>query len=176
MATTPSWLSCLKPHISWAFGQLRHFNFSGPGATAFVLSQEGDIRPPFFVYGKAGPTVLATPRPWGAAPNPAAFEKAGKTFTFLHPTQARATCSPLSASPGALKRRSRLPPRSVLNGPRRGPGPRLESAGTAPRLENPGTGRGRASAARTGAAVAAAPKRELRTQALGCNLGEGMLQ
>ena len=33
MATTPSWLSCLKPHVSWVFGQLRHFNFSGPGAT-----------------------------------------------------------------------------------------------------------------------------------------------
>ena len=33
MATTPSWLSCLKPHISWVFGQLRHFNFFGPGAT-----------------------------------------------------------------------------------------------------------------------------------------------
>ena len=54
MATTPSWLSCLKPHVSWVFGQLRHFNFSGPGATAFVLSQEGDIRPPFFEVWEGG--------------------------------------------------------------------------------------------------------------------------
>ena len=29
-------------------------------------------------------------RPWGSAPNPAAFEKAGKTFTCLSQTQARA--------------------------------------------------------------------------------------
>ena len=142
MATTPSWLSCLKPHVFWVFGQLRHFNFSGPGATGFVLSQEGDIRPPFFVYGKAGPTVLATPLgPWSSAPHLAAFEKAGKTFTCLYltrarafqlapltpssaalkaafascpvrpRTQARAACQPFPASSAAPKRRARLVPR-----------------------------------------------------------------
>ena len=55
-------------------------------------------------------------------------------------------------TPPPQKRRSRLPPRSVLNGPHRGPGPRIEC---------PGTGRGRALAVSTGAAVAAAPKRGL---------------
>ena len=29
-----------------------HFLIPGPGATAFVLSQEGDIRPPFFGVGE----------------------------------------------------------------------------------------------------------------------------
>ena len=98
MATTPSWLSCLKPHISWVFRQLGHFNFSGPGATAFVLSQEGDIRPPFFevwegrTYGPCNPG-----RSWGFTPNPTTFEKVDETFTFLSQTQARA-CEPAALS------------------------------------------------------------------------------
>ena len=29
-------------------------------------------------------------RPWDAVPHPATFEKVDETFTFLHPTQARA--------------------------------------------------------------------------------------
>ena len=46
-------------------------------------------------------------RPWSSAPHLAAFEKAGKTFTFLSQTQARAACQPPSENPAALKRRAR---------------------------------------------------------------------
>ena len=47
-------------------------------------------------------------RPQGRRPRtPTTFEKVDETFTFLHPTQARAACQPPSASPAALKRRSR---------------------------------------------------------------------
>ena len=89
-----------------------HFLIPSPGATGFVLSQEGDIRPPFFVYGNAGAAVSAaasvgpercppgtrTPcnpgRSWGFTPNPTTFEKVDETFNCLHPTQARAACQP----------------------------------------------------------------------------------
>ena len=84
-----------------------HFLIPSPGATASAPA------PGAIAYGACAPLAaffhrLRRLRPWSSAPNPAAFEKAGKTFTCLPPTQARAACSPLSASPGAFKRRSRI--------------------------------------------------------------------
>ena len=94
-----------------------------PGAEA---PQEGDIRPSFLgsrgrqglvsaaasVGPERSPPGTRTPRTpgrsWGFTPNPTTFEKVDETFTCLHPAKARAACSPPSASPGALKRRSRL--------------------------------------------------------------------
>ena len=112
------------------------------GQRLLCCPKRGTYVPPFFVYGKAGPTVLATPLgPWSSAPHLAAFEKAGKTFTCLYltrarafqlapltpssaalkaafascpvrpRTQARAACQPFPANPAAFKRRSRLVPR-----------------------------------------------------------------
>ena len=98
-----------------------------PRANGFcAVPRGGHTSPLFLKYEKAGrwcpvgtvqrrprrqprPTVLATPLgPWSSAPHLAAFEKAGKTFTCLSQTQARAACSPPSAGPAALKRRARI--------------------------------------------------------------------
>ena len=62
-----------------------------------VPPQEGDIRPPFFVYGKA---VASPPHPCkvlGFHPKPhKPFEKGlSENFTFLHPTQARGRYVPV---------------------------------------------------------------------------------
>ena len=67
----------------------------------------GTSVPPFGSRGRQGLPPLATPRPWGAAPNPAAFEKAGKTFTFLHLTQARGRYVPVGRCPAADRGGSR---------------------------------------------------------------------
>ena len=88
-----------------------HFLIPGPGATAFVLSQEGDIRPPFF--GSRGRQGLRSRTPLRAVELCSTprkpFEKGlSENFTCLHLTWARAACSPPAASSGAVKRRARI--------------------------------------------------------------------
>ena len=61
LARSASYDEVRSPHKTWLFAAFHHCHFSSLGATGFVLSQEGDIRPPFFVYGKAGALPLATP-------------------------------------------------------------------------------------------------------------------
>ena len=66
-----------------------HFLIPSPGATASAPA------PGAIAYGACAPLAaffhrLRRLRPWSSAPHLAAFEKAGKTFTCLHPTQARA--------------------------------------------------------------------------------------
>ena len=59
------------------------------GQRLLCCPKRGTYVPPFWEYGKAGPTVLATPLgPWDAVPHPATFEKVDETFTCLHPTYA----------------------------------------------------------------------------------------
>ena len=136
------------------------------GQRLLCCPKRGTFVPPFFVYGKAGPTVLATPLGRRAPPyNPQLLKKLAKLL-LVSPKPKRGplasrppqTPAPLSAGLGCrlgcclpvadAQHRPKWQRRPVLNGPHRGPGPRLES---------PGTGRGRALTVSTGAAVAAAP-------------------
>ena len=105
LARSASYDEVRSPHKTWLFAAFHHFDFSGPGATAFVLSQEGDIRPPFFevwegrTYGPCNPL-----RAVGRCPTPCKpFEKGlSENFTCLHRTQARAF------RPASLSRPRRL--------------------------------------------------------------------
>ena len=76
LARSASYDEVRSPHKTWLFAAFHHFDFSSLGATGFVLSQEGDIRPPFFgvwegrTYGPAPPLG-----PWSSAPHLASFLK-----------------------------------------------------------------------------------------------------
>ena len=76
------------------------------------------------------------PRDRRAPPyNPQLLKKLAKLFLVSLKPERGLSSQPPPANPGALKRRSRLPPRSVLNGPHRGPGPRHVPCGHAPAFQ-----------------------------------------
>ena len=106
------------------------------GQQLLCCPKRGTSVPPFLKYGKAGPTVLATPEGLGVSPQtPPPLKRWTKLLRFSPKPKRGLVSQRPSASSAALKRRARL--------------------------ECPGTGRGRALAVSTGAAVAAAPKRDL---------------
>ena len=82
LARSASYDEVRSPHKTWLFAAFHHFHFSSLGATGFVLSQEGDIRPPFFVYGKAGASPPHPCKVLGFHPKPHKFFEKNLTKNF----------------------------------------------------------------------------------------------
>ena len=160
-----------SPHVSWVFAQLVTFPIFGRGGNLGWPSQSRLRRASSPEGGAKSRLPL-----WGR------WHAKGMTERATCPRRARALAVRTGA---AFSRQSRLPARSVLNGPHWGPGPpgrelpgvqppRIESPGTGPLRSAPGADvRHSLAQARRSAAAPwrelsrAVTHREMRAQALG---------